>query len=157
MKIHFLLAMAMLDFCTVKIQAQAQEETKPAPKKEIEEIRLSLNEDGSHYVKATVLGQMWFMGNQSNPGTTVLSNPESQTFNIGLRRIQAQVYGTLTDHVGFYIQFGENNFNFLNQNAVNSSVRYGSRKVGAFFEDALGEYRVKKGSDLLYLGGGLTI
>src|SRR5205085_1442843 len=29
--------------------------------------------------------------------------------------------------------------------------------VQVFFHDALAEYKIKKGSDLLYLGGGLTI
>src|SRR5882762_4141007 len=131
-------------------QEQPKEEPKKEPKKEIEELRLKLNEDGSHYIKATFLNQIWFRGNQSNPGTSVLGTPANQTFDIGLRRTRLQLYGQLTDHVLFYFQFGQNNFNFLTQNA-------GNRKMEVFFHDALGEYKVKKGSDLLYLGGGLTI
>ncbi len=131
-------------------QAQTQEQPKPEPPKAIDELRLKLNEDGSHFIKATFLNQVWFRGNQSNPGTTVLNEPASKTFDIGLRRTRIQLYGQLTDHVLFYFQFGQNNFNFLTQNA-------GNRKLEVFFHDALGEYRVKKGSDLLYLGGGLTI
>jgi hypothetical protein len=131
-------------------QAPAQEQPKPAPKKEIEELRLKLNEDGSHYIKATFLNQIWFRGNQSNPGTQVLSVPTANTFDIGLRRTRFQLYGTLTDHVQFYFQLGQNNFNFQAQNG-------GNRKMQFFVHDALGEYRVKKGSDILYLGGGLTI
>src|SRR6478609_2031853 len=133
-----------------KMQAQTAEPPKPEPKKEIEELRLKLNDDGSHYIKATFLNQVWLRGNQSNPGTTVLGEPASQTFDIGLRRTRMQLYGQLTDHVLFYFQFGQNNFNYLSSNA-------GNRKVQAFFHDALAEYKVKKGSDLLYLGGGLTI
>lgn len=136
------------------VWAQAQEPTaeprKEEPKKEIEELRLKLNEDGSHYIKTTFLNQIWFRYNQSNPGTTVLGEPQSQTFDIGLRRTRIQLYGQLTDHVLFYFQFGQNNFNFLAQNA-------GNRKVQAFFHDALGEYKVNKKTDILYLGGGLTI
>src|SRR6478736_6931846 len=131
-------------------QAQTAEQPKPEPKKEIEELRLKLNDDGSHYIKATFLNQVWLRGNQSNPGTTVLGEPASQTFDIGLRRTRMQLYGQLTDHVLFYFQFGQNNFNYLSSNA-------GNRKVQAFFHDALAEYKVKKGSDLLYIGGGLTI
>ncbi len=134
-----------------QVQQQAvSDQPKPEPKKEIEELRLKLNEDGSHYIKATFLSQIWFRGNQSNPGTSVLGAPTGQTFDIGLRRTRVQLYGQLTDHVLFYFQFGQNNFNYLTQNA-------GNRKLEVFFHDALGEYKVKAGSDLLYLGGGLTI
>jgi hypothetical protein len=120
------------------------------PKKEVEELRLKLNDDGSHYIKATFSNQVWFRFNQSNQGTTVLGEDASKTFDIGLRRTRMQLFGQLTDHVGFYFQFGQNNFNFLSNNA-------GNRKLQVFFHDALAEYKVKKGSDLLYLGGGLTI
>ena len=135
-------------------QEQPKSEPKPEPKKEITELRLKLNEDGSHYIKTTFSNQVWFRFNQNNPGTTVLGDAKDQTFDIGLRRTRFQLFGQLTDHVGFYFQFGQNNFNFLaGQNATNS----GNRKIQAFFHDALVEYKVKKNSDILYLGGGLTI
>ncbi len=130
--------------------AWAQEQPKPEPKKELDELRLKLNDDGSHFIKATFLNQVWLRGNESNPATTVLGENSPQTFDIGLRRTRMQLFGQLTDHVGFYFQFGQNNFNFLTSNA-------GNRKLEVFFHDALAEYKVKKGSDLLYLGGGLTI
>jgi hypothetical protein len=122
--------------------------------KEIDELRLKLNEDGSHYIKATILNQVWLRYNDSNPGTTVLGDPTSETFDIGLRRTRLQLYGQLTDRMFFYLQFGQNNFNYLaGQNKDNN----GNRKNQVFFHDALGEYRVFKGSDKLHLGGGLTI
>lgn len=117
-------------------------------------MRLKLNEDGSHYLKWTFLNQVWLRYNQSNPGSLVLREPAAETFDIGLRRTRVQFFGQLTDHVFFYTQFGQNNFNFLSgQNASNS----GNRKLQVFFHDALGEYKVWKGNDQLYLGGGLTI
>ncbi len=125
--------------------AQAQE--KP---KEINELKLNLNDEGSHYIKATFLNQVWLRYNDSNPGTHVLNEPAAQTFDIGLRRTRFQLYGQVTDRVFFYFQFGQNNFNYLSQNA-------GNRKMQAFFHDALGEYRVTKGNEKLILGGGLTI
>lgn len=125
--------------------AQAQE--KP---KEINELKLNLNDEGSHYIKATFLNQVWLRYNESNPGTHVLNEPAAQTFDIGLRRTRFQLYGQVTDRVFFYFQFGQNNFNYLSQNA-------GNRKMQAFFHDALGEYRVTKGNEKLILGGGLTI
>jgi hypothetical protein len=150
MKMKRLVFASLLCFSMMKGFAQTTEQPKPEPKKEIEELRLKLNDDGSHYIKATFLNQIWFRFNQSNPYTQVLGTDAPRTFDIGLRRTRIQLYGQLTDHVLFYFQFGQNNFNFLTQNA-------GNRKIEAFFHDALGEYRVKKGSDLLYLGGGLTI
>src|SRR5258706_9472224 len=151
-KLFFLLSMLCLFGWSGLAQGQqtGTDQPKPEPKKELEELRLKLNEDGSHYIKATFLNQIWFRGNQSNPGTSVLGVPTNQTFDIGLRRTRVQLYGQLTDHVLFYFQFGQNNFNYLTQNA-------GNRKLEVFFHDALGEYKVKAGSVLLYLGGGLTI
>jgi hypothetical protein len=124
------------------------------PQKELDELRLKLNESGSHYIKATILNQVWLRYNESNPGTTVLGDPASETFDIGLRRTRLQLYGQITDRVFFYLQFGQNNFNYLSgQNATNS----GNRKFQVFFHDALGEYRVFKDNDKLHLGAGLTI
>lgn len=115
-------------------------------KKEVDELRLKLNEDGSHYIKCTILGQLWFRFNQNNPGSTVLKEPTDQSFDIGIRRLRFQLFGQLTDHAFFYLHFGQDNFNFLSP-----------RKFTSFIQDALGEYRVKKGSESLVLGGGLTI
>jgi len=138
-----------LSFCVLSIFSFAQE--KP---KQINELRLNLNEDGSHFLKATFLNQVWVRYNQSNPGTMVLNENNSETVDIGLRRTRIQFYGQLTDHVTFYFQFGQNNFNFLaGQNTANN----GNRKNQVFFHDALTEYRVWKGKDRLFLGGGLTI
>ena len=152
----YLIIFCILTGVLLQIQAQekSKEETPAPPKKEIEELKLKLNEDGSHYIKATILGQVWLRYNESNPGTTVLGDPTSETFDIGLRRTRTQLYGQLTDRVFFYLQFGQNNFNYLSgQNSGNS----GNRKTQVFFHDALSEYRVFKGTDKLHLGGGLTI
>lgn len=121
---------------------------------DINEMRVKLNEGGSHYIKATFLNQVWLRYNESNPGTVVLGEPTKETFDIGLRRTRFQFYGQITDHVFFYMQFGQNNFNYLaGQNASNS----GNRKVQAFFHDALSEYKVWSNSEKLIFGGGLTI
>ena len=120
----------------------------------VEEMRLKLNEDGSRYLKWTFMNQVWLRYNDSNPGTTVLGEPANQTFDIGLRRTRIQFFGQLTDHVFFYTQFGQNNFNFL---AGQNSNNNGNRKLQVFFHDALGEYKVWKDNDKLKLGGGLTI
>ncbi|MEQ1584690.1 MAG: hypothetical protein ABL895_02335 [Cyclobacteriaceae bacterium] len=136
---------ASLAFLCIVNFSQAQEKSK-----EINELKLNLNDEGSHYIKATFLNQVWLRYNDSNPGTHVLNEPAAQTFDIGLRRTRFQLYGQVTDRVFFYFQFGQNNFNYLSQNA-------GNRKMQAFFHDALGEYKITKGSEKLILGGGLTI
>lgn len=125
------------------ISAQLQADNK---KKEIEELRLKLNEDGSHFIKFNVLGQLWVRYDESNPGTTVLKESARKTFDIGIRRLRFQLFGQLTDHSFFYIHFGQDNFNFLS-----------TRKFVPFIQDALAEYKVKKGSEALVFGAGLTI
>jgi hypothetical protein len=144
-----------ITFCALAVSSAWAQQTVTEPsaqpkKTELEELRIKLNDDGSHYLKFTFLNQLWLRYNQSNPGTTVLGDPAKETFDIGLRRTRIQFYGQLTDHVAFYFQFGQNNFNFLSGNN-------GNRKVQVFFHDALGEYKVWKGNDRLKLGGGLTI
>jgi len=159
MKKSFLYVMLLVSVCGFA-QEQPKEEPKGEPKKEIEELRLKLNEDGSHYIKATFLNQAWFRYADYNPGTTVLGSPTSNGFDIGLRRTRFQLYGQLTDHVTFYFQMGQNNFNFITGTGGtpdNPNAPYTNRKNQFFIHDALADYRIKKGSDLLYIGGGLTI
>ena len=141
----------------LKAQSQSTDPTTPttttpsqSKPNTIDELKLKLNEDGSHFLKWTFTNQVWVRFNDSNPGTTVLGERAPQTFDIGLRRTRIQFFGQITDHVFFYTQFGQNNFNFQTQNA-------GNRKLEVFFHDALGEYKVWKDNDMLKLGGGLTI
>jgi hypothetical protein len=119
------------------------------------ELRYNLNTSGSHFFKVTFLNQTWLRFNQSNPGTTVIQEPKDNTFDIGLRRTRMQLFGQISDRVFLYIQFGLNNFNYLNGgfNPTTSS----NRKIQAFFHDAVGEYLVFKNKNYLNIGGGLTI
>ncbi|GAB3340863.1 hypothetical protein GCM10027299_54640 [Larkinella ripae] len=129
---------------------------KPAPEKN--ELKYNLNESGSHFFKVTFLNQTWLRFNQSNPGTTVVSEPKDNTFDIGLRRTRIQLFGQVNDHVLVYFQFGLNNFNFQNGfPAFNTNGTPSNRKVQAFFHDAVAEYLVWKNKDYLKIGGGLTI
>jgi hypothetical protein len=107
----------------------------------IKDGKLNFNEDGSHYIKATFVSQIWARFNESNPGTVLYGFGKPNTFDIGLRRTRLQLFGQLTDKVFFYTQFGMNNFNNLSD-----------RQVGAFFHDVIAEYKV---GNALSLGGGL--
>ncbi len=123
------------------------------------DIRYNLNPSGSHYVKFTFINQAWFRLNENNPGSTVLTDPASRTFDIGLRRTRMQLFGQITDRIFFYTQFGLNNFNKTNGfPGYNTAGTPSNRKVGAFFHDALGEYEAqRKGNNFIRFGGGLTI
>ena len=107
------------------------------------ELKLNINEDGSHFVKATFLNQVWLRYNDNNPGSTVFGYPESSTYDIALRRIRFQLYGQLTDKLFFYTQVGQNNIGYASP-----------RKQGLFFHDALVEFALD--NEKLSIGTGLT-
>lgn len=122
----------------VACSMQAFAQTKPD-----RELKMNLNDDGSHYLKATFTGQVWMRFNESNPGTTVGGYSEPQTYDIGLRRVRSQFFGKISDRVFLYTQVGINNFDY------NST-----RKPGIFFHDVVTEYYVTPRS--LQIGAGLT-
>ncbi|MBA4849730.1 hypothetical protein [Emticicia sp. BO119] len=105
--------------------------------------KLTLNDDGSRYVKLTMVNQAWLRNTQLNEGSTIFGYASSNKWDIGIRRFRIQFYGQLTDRVFIYSQFGENNFNGISD-----------RKFGFFIHDALGEYVLIKNK--LSLGGGLA-
>lgn len=105
--------------------------------------KVYLNEDGSHFVKFTLVSQIWLRTQDYNPGTTIFGYSKNSGTDIGIRRFRMQLFGQLTDRVFIYSQIGENNFNNLSD-----------RKLGLFVHDALGEYAVVKKH--LSLGGGLS-
>lgn len=146
--------MKIISLIVLTISFHSIQTFSQSPSNTVDELKLKLNEDGSHYLKWTFMNQVWLRYNQSNPGSTVLGDPSTETFDIGLRRTRVQFFGQLTDHVFFYTQFGQNNFNYL---AGQTASNTGNRKVQAFFHDALGEYKVWKDNDKLKLGAGLTI
>ncbi len=153
-----ILVLGLLTATTISFAQQTTAPDKP-------DLTYKLNESGSHYVKVTFLNQAWARFNQSNPGTTVIQEPKDNTFDIGLRRTRIQLYGQLNDRTFLYLQFGMNNFNFLN--GLNSNYNftatgntdnaYTNRKLQAFFHDAVVEYHAFNRKDWLKLGGGLTV
>lgn len=114
-----------------------------SPAKPDRELKMNLNDDGSHYLKATFTAQLWARYNQSNPGTTLFGENAPETFDLGIRRARTQVFGKIHDKVFLYTQFGINNFN---TNAA--------RKPGIFFHDIVAEYQLTPRS--LQLGMGLS-
>lgn len=106
-------------------------------------LKLYINDDSTHYIKATGLAQIWVRYNSNNPGSTVFGTPKDNSFDVGLRRVRYQTLAQLTDKVFFYTQFGINNANSIS-----------ARKSQLFFHDVTGEYDVYK--KYFTLGAGLS-
>ena len=127
-------------------EIKAQEEIKKTdkPKREFwQDKKVYLNEDGSNYLKFSLLSQVWVRNQEYNPGTTIFDNPKSGGTDIGIRRFRITMYGEVADRVFIYGQIGENNYNNISE-----------RKQGFFVHDALGEYAIDK--EKLSIGGGLS-
>lgn len=101
-----------------------------------------LSEDSASYIKFNFVTQVWVRYTDNNPGTTIQGYPQSNTFDIGLRRARFILSGQISPRTFFFVQFGQNGFSYLS-----------SRKTGAFFHDVTGEYHVFKKE--LHIGGGL--
>lgn len=114
-----------------------------AQSKENKPLKFNLNDDGSHYVKASFTAQIWARYNQSNPGTTIFGYEKNQTFDIGIRRSRLVFDGMVSDKMYFFTQFGINNFTSTS-----------ARKSPLFFHDVSTDYHITKRS--LHIGGGLT-
>jgi hypothetical protein len=127
----------------VGFTVMAQDKTIEDKPKEKDKVQFNFNESGSHYLRLNGLIQVWLRHTELNPGSTIGGYSTPSTNDIGLRRLRFQVYGQLTDRIFFYSQFGQNNFSPI-------SPKY----TGAFFHDALAEYKIS--SDKLSLGAGLT-
>ena len=88
---------------------------------QINPMRVNLNQSGSAYFQMTLLNQTWLRYTQNNPGSMRMNQPESETFDIGLRRTRIQFMGFLSARTFIYFQFGQNNFNSLyNSNELES-------------------------------------
>jgi len=108
------------------------------------EIKKTLNEDGSHFIKAGMVAQFWGRYNENNNGTTVDGYLQKNTSDLAIRRLRFNVFGQLTDRIAFHVQFGQNNFSYLSK-----------QQTGSFFHDALGEYKVSQ-KGYITMGAGLT-
>ncbi len=106
-------------------------------------LKLYLNSDSSHYLRATLALQTWIRFNENNPGTLINNYAEKHTIDFSIRRLRFQLFGPVADRLFFYVQFGQNNFNYTS-----------TRKTGAFFHDAVTEYEVIRKN--LSLGAGLA-
>jgi hypothetical protein len=134
MKIHLIKLFVLMGcwfLSNTPIAAQSQKE-----------LKYYFSKDSSEYVKLTFANQVWIRLTENNPGSTVNGDAINETFDIGLRRTRLQLYGKTSKHAFFYLQLGQNNFNYLSP-----------RKTGFFVHDALGEININRH---IGVGAGLT-
>lgn len=114
------------------------------PKKLQNGLRYYLDKDDStRFISLNMVAQMWLRNTDNNPYTTVTGTPEANTTDISIRRIRFVLSGSLTDRVNFFVQFGQNNLNYLS-----------ARKAGSFFHDVTADYAFIKKK--LSIGVGLN-
>lgn len=113
------------------------------PNKLKDGYKIYLSADSARFLKLSMLGQFWMRNTQNNPGTTVESVAQSNTTDMSIRRFRVVFSGSLTDRVNFFIQFGQNNLNYLS-----------ARKSGSFFHDITADYALIKKH--LSIGAGLN-
>lgn len=143
--LKFSLALIGISSFFLSQKAEAQEQViLEKPKHEFwQDKKLYLNEDGSNYLKFSLLSQVWIRNQEYNPGTIIFDSPKSGGTDIGIRRFRITMYGQIADRVFIYGQIGENNFNAISD-----------RKQGFFVHDALGEYAID--INKISIGAGLS-
>ncbi|HLZ17028.1 MAG TPA: hypothetical protein VKQ08_08305 [Cyclobacteriaceae bacterium] len=99
--------------------------------------------DSSRFITLNMVGQFWARNTNNNPYTTVENVYQNNTTDMSIRRIRFVLSGALTDRINFFVQFGQNNLNYLS-----------ARKTGTFFHDITADYAVVKKH--LSIGAGLN-
>ena len=113
-------------------------------------LKVNLSPDGSKYFRLITWHQVWTRYNRNNTGSQrVAGDPESSTFDVGLRRSRVLIYAQLNPRFLIVTHFGINN-----QNAVSGGVGIGDpgKKPQLFVHEAMVEYKVFK---YLNIGAGL--
>ncbi len=142
-KLLLVLAMGLV-LCCMGGKASAQGSPLYGPG-----MKVSLNEDGSKFIRFITWHQVWARYNDNNTGSIRNGERVDNTLDFGLRRSRFLAYSQLSDRFLILMHFGINN-----QNAVSGGINGGDgKKPQLFIHDAWTEYKVvdKK----LYMGAGL--
>ena len=106
-------------------------------------IQVSLNDDGSLYLRFAAWLQVWTRAIQNNPGTTVLGKEDAWYGDVGLRRARFLMFGKIFPRTFLLMHIGINNQTFRN-----------ARKPQVYFHDAWLEFEASK-KGYFSMGGGL--
>lgn len=102
------------------------------PKKVKEGIKFYLDpQDSARYIQLQMVAQIWARHTEFNPYTQVTGTPQQDAIDFSIRRIRFVLSGSLSKRVNFFVQFGQNNLNYLS-----------ARKAGSFFHDVTADYAV---------------
>jgi hypothetical protein len=114
-------------------------------------IQVSLNDDGTLYLRFAMWLQVWARAIENNPGTTVLGKQEHWFGDVGLRRARFLMFGKIAPRTFLLMHIGINNQTFRRDG--------GGFKQQLFFHDAWVEFEAEKkghlsiGAGLLYWNG----
>lgn len=115
-------------------------------------LQVSLNDDGTLYLRFAMWLQVWARAMQMNPGTTILDpepgvdppvNEESWYGDVGIRRARFLMFGKIFPRTFMLMHIGVNNQTFRN-----------ARKPQLYFHDAWVEFEASK-KGYIDIGGGL--
>lgn len=108
-------------------------------------IKLSLNEDGSKYIRFITWNQIWARSIEHNPGTQINGLDASRSWDVSGRRLRMLAFTQVNKRYLILTHFGINNQTFTNGGAAGTAGTggYGAgKKPGLFFHDAWNEYAV---------------
>ncbi len=108
-------------------------------------LKMSLNQEGSKYIRFLMWSQIWARYNENNPGTMVNGVPTDNTTDIGARRLRMLAYAQISPRYLILMHYGINNQTFVNGggSGTTGTGGYGQgKKPQLFFHDAYNEYAV---------------
>jgi hypothetical protein len=130
-------------------------------------LKLSLNNEGSKFVRFIFWNQIWAKSVKNNPGTLVGGVPAERSFDIGARRIRTIILAQISPRYLIMVHLGINNQTFLNGGAPGTSgtgANGAGKKPQIFYHDVWNEYAIvpaknpvtgKVNKNTLYAGAGL--
>lgn len=154
-------AQTQLDEARRQLDMRMPEQPKPEPGTGVglvasdgraKKLQVSLNDDGTLYLRFAMWLQVWARAMQMNPGTTILDpepgvdpavNEESWYGDVGLRRARFLMFGKIFPRTFMLMHIGMNNQTFRNV-----------RKPQVYFHDAWVEFEASK-KGYIDIGGGL--
>ncbi|MFZ1866596.1 MAG: hypothetical protein WAU39_20415 [Polyangiales bacterium] len=106
-------------------------------------LQVSLNKDGSLYLRFATWLQVWGRAIQLNPGTEVKGNSDAWYGDAAIRRARFLLFGQIFPRTFILMHIGIDNQDFRSP-----------RKPQVFFHDAWAEFQLSR-NDAVFFGGGL--
>ncbi|MFD2744139.1 MULTISPECIES: hypothetical protein [Sphingobacterium] len=109
--------------------------------KNVNELRIDLNNDKSQYIRFMFWNQVWVRHNENNPGTIVNNKPERFSTDVILRRTRGLAMFNLSPRYRMLIHAGMNNQSF-NSGGLNTGTgpNGAGRRPQFYVHDAYNEY-----------------